>query len=461
VLLGVAACGLLSGCEWNDFFNPGEPQIISPDTKQKPLLVPILDTLASGVEEPDTAYSNATDIEPADLIPDISDYKIGPNDLLSISINDLMGEGTGESTKTVRVTETGMIDLLFIPPVKAQGLSEREMEQAIQKAYQDARLIRNAQVSVTVAEARARVFTIQGNVGAPGVYAIDKPDFRMLDALGAAKAPQVAIGVPYAYVIRKNTETAPSLQGEQPEPETNPGNTGGTGGGGTPSTPPTTSPSDLLTPPPPTSPTTAPGDLLAPPPTTPQGRANPSASDHRAMAMDDMPPQNSRVFRFDDVQNPTDQRIIRVPIDELRQFGELKYNVVIKPGDMIIIPDPVTGVYYIGGHVQRPGVFGLQGYAVTLKEAWVAAGGPDDFSIPGRTEVIRRVGANREVAVRVNLDKILALTEPDVYLKPNDEVYVGTHAIATFLASLRNGFRVTYGFGFLYDRNFYQGLNGF
>ncbi len=172
-------------------------------------------------------------------------------------------------------------------------------------------------------------------------------------------------------------------------------------------------------------------------------------------------PDSSHIFKFDDVESPTDQRIIRVPIDQLRQYGELKYNVVIRPGDMIIVPDPQTGVYYMGGHVARPGVYSLTGVKVTLKQAWISAGGADDFAIPDRTEVIRRIGTNQEVCVRINLGKILSLTQPDIYLKPNDVVYVGTHFIAPFLAAARNSFRLTYGFGFLYDRNFYTGPNGF
>jgi len=73
-------------------------------------------------------FSDATDIEPSDLVPDVSDYKIGPNDLVNVSIFDLLGEGTGEQVKTVRVTETGSVSLPFIPPVKADGLTERELE---------------------------------------------------------------------------------------------------------------------------------------------------------------------------------------------------------------------------------------------------------------------------------------------------------------------------------------------
>jgi polysaccharide biosynthesis/export protein len=437
LVLGALAM-LLVGCDqspWNDFINPGEPKILDPD--QKPLIVPILDTLASGIEEPDTAFGDATDIEPGDLIPDVSDYRIGPNDLVSISIFDLLGEGTGEQVKVVRVTETGAVSLPFIAPVKASGLSERELEDAVSKAYEDARLIRNARVSVAVQEANARTFSIQGNVGSPGQYQIIRPDFRMLDALVAARGPTVDIGVPYAYVIRKVTPATDAGANPTIEPGSTPGNNNPT----------------LPTPPEPTSPiptpATQPGDLLSPPPTTPAGPQG------RAI------PKDSKVFQFDDVEAPTDMRVIRVPIDQLRQYGELKYNIVIRPYDMIIVPDPTTGVYYFGGHVLRAGVFSLTGTDVTLKQAWIAAGGADDFTFPNRTEVIRRIGSNREVCVRVDLSKILALSEPDIYLKPNDVIFVGTHFIAPFLAAVRNSFRLTYGFGFLYDRNFYNGPNGF
>jgi hypothetical protein len=219
-------------------------------------------------------------------------------------------------------------------------------------------------------------------------------------------------------------------------------------------------------------PATAPGDLLAPPPTAPgpQGRANPDSpapkllsSAAPASASDDAapPPPSGKVFKFDDLEAPTDVRIIRVPIDQLRQYGELKYNIVIRPSDMIIVPDPTNGVYYMGGHVARPGVFGLTGEKVTLKDAWVAAGGADDFAMPFRTEVVRRIGTSREVGIRVHLDKILNFQEPDIYLKPNDVIYVGTDIFAPFLAAVRNSFRISYGAAFLYDQNFYTGPNVF
>ena len=41
-----------------------------------------------------------------------------------------------------------------------------------------------------------------------------------------------------------------------------------------------------------------------------------------------------------------------------------------------------------------------------------------------------------------------------MYIKKDDVIRVGTHAVAPLLATIRNSFRLTYGFGFVYDRNF-------
>ena len=62
--------------------------------------------------------------------------------------------------------------------------------------------------------------------------------------------------------------------------------------------------------------------------------------------------------------------------------------------------------------------------------------------------------AARYLTARIDVAKIFNGEEPDIYLKPDDQVLVGTNAIAPFLAALRGAFRITYGFGFLYDRNF-------
>jgi hypothetical protein len=76
------------------------------------------------------------------------------------------------------------------------------------------------------------------------------------------------------------------------------------------------------------------------------------------------------------------------------------------------------------------------------------------LSWPENSILIRRIGKNQEQMIPINIESILRGTEPDIYLKPNDIIAVGTHWSTTFLAVMRNAFRMTYGFGFIYDRNF-------
>src|ERR1700733_7716817 len=107
--------------------------------------------------EPSSAFAQATDITPDDLVPVVSDYTIGVNDILSIGIVDLQGEGTGEQIKTGRVTETGRIILPYLStPILAQGLTERQLQDAVVAAYESAKMIQHAQVTVSVDVARQR-----------------------------------------------------------------------------------------------------------------------------------------------------------------------------------------------------------------------------------------------------------------------------------------------------------------
>ena len=78
----------------------------------------------------------------------------------------------------------------------------------------------------------------------------------------------------------------------------------------------------------------------------------------------------------------------------------------------------------------------------------------DAVAIPERTEIIRRIAGDKEVFASVDLDRIFAGEDPDIYIKPNDTINVGTNILAPFLAAVRDGFRITYGFGFIYDKNF-------
>ncbi|MEA3225001.1 MAG: polysaccharide biosynthesis/export family protein [Planctomycetota bacterium] len=146
-------------------------------------------------------------------------------------------------------------------------------------------------------------------------------------------------------------------------------------------------------------------------------------------------------------------RLIRIPTDKLLG-GDPRYNVVIKPGDSIFVPVDIVGECSVMGNVNRTGFINITGRPITLKQAIAAAGGLGPLAWPKRCEIVRRIGREKEEIVMVDLDKIASGEQPDFFIKPHDLINVGTHATARWRAVLRNAFRATYGFGFVYDRNF-------
>jgi polysaccharide export outer membrane protein len=147
------------------------------------------------------------------------------------------------------------------------------------------------------------------------------------------------------------------------------------------------------------------------------------------------------------------KRVIKIPVDKLLS-GDPRYDIIIKQRDKIWVPVDIIGEFYIIGNANRVGVLPLTGRPMTLMQAVAAAGGLSPLAWPEKVEVRRRIGKNREEIVMVNLRKIAEGSQPDFFIKPNDTINIGSHKASRWLAVLRNAFRFTYGFGFVYDRNF-------
>ncbi|HXE51491.1 MAG TPA: polysaccharide biosynthesis/export family protein [Tepidisphaeraceae bacterium] len=441
----LAALALTGGCETKGFLDPTEMGRY----KKDPLVMPIVSQVDPAVEEVDNQWATAQPPTADDLKPTTADYRISPNDLLAITLSDLNGPNT-ETVKQQRVSESGNISLPFLDqPIHAAGMTEIQLERTIIQAYHNAQLIEKAQVSVTVVEARGRAFKVSGAVTATGEYLIQETDFRLLDALVMARDVSSQF-VQYIYVIRPIGEPEVMQQ------------------------PPMTMPSGATTPNP-SNPTSAPSseelaprsqantplDLQTseaqPAATSVQGavdtlKASPAAEPKKVILADQAPSAAS----FDGFHDPGPApkvRVIRIPYEALKR-GELQYNIAIRPRDTIYVAPPETGFYFVGGHVLRGGAFTLTGQKMTLEDAIISAGMLDGLAIPQRTDIIRHIAPDRKVYVRVDLEKIFAGEQPDIYIKPGDEITVGSNAIAPFLAAIRGGFRISYGLGFLYDINY-------
>jgi polysaccharide biosynthesis/export protein len=334
-------------------------------------------------------------------------------------------------------------------------------------------------------------YTVYGYVQTPGVFSLQDPDLRLLDALAIAGGAPVT--TERVFVIR----TVPLT--EEQRPIFAPSRTGGEGA----TQPAGEAPVDVTdlidrlpnqpsSPPPPpgTQPDVRPGMLQDPPPATQPmididdlepARVQPGTP---PVDVDETrpprPPEDASGDTFiyveergewvrvrgegDNRQQPAGagpdarsivrERIIQIDYQRLSK-GDSSQNIVIRPDDRIYIDGPEQGFIYIDGEVNRPGVFGMPSVGtLTLSRAITAAGGLGPIAIPERVDLTRKVGPLREATIRLNLAAIRQRTEPDVVLRPDDHIIIGTSFWATPLAVVRNGFRVTYGFGFLFDRNF-------
>ena len=129
-------------------------------------------------------------------------------------------------------------------------------------------------------------------------------------------------------------------------------------------------------------------------------------------------------------------------------------NVIIRENDIIQVPYIKSGEFYIGGEVLRPGVYSLAGRKITVKQALAAAGNLGPLAWPENSLLVRRLSEYQEQFIPLDIEGIFRGDLPDVQLKTDDQIWVGTEIRAIFYAVMRNAFRLTYGFGFIYDRNF-------
>ena len=444
LLVGAAA---LVGCEADSFLDP----TLVGRWERTPVSMPIL-------EELDLARNFATGdvpispVRPTDLQPDVQEYVIGPGDFISISIFELISVGATEVQERV-IDETGNIRLPVVGRVKAAGLSPSQLEQEVIDILQENGVMEDATVSVVVQQSRQNLYSI---IGAPeegstrfGTYLIPQPEFRLLEAI--ALAGGVSNRIKRILIFR----SAPLTSGAA-------GETSEASGGNRRVAPAPSGTDDLL------DDILNPGEASGGPPAA--DRAAPPAGVESGLERTDSSPRwvyvDGKFVKVQgsggaeetqddiDLSNMIAQRIIEVPYDRLVN-GDLRYNVVIRPGDLIRIPNQSAGFVYVMGQTNRPGAYTVPGEKdLTIKQLIASSGGLSGLASPERTDLIRRTSSDQEVTLRIDLAAIFNGTEPDLFLKPDDILNIGSSGLAAPLAVIRNGFRFTYGFGFVLDRNF-------
>jgi polysaccharide export outer membrane protein len=99
--------------------------------------------------------------------PQVTDYKIGPNDLLEITVF-----GLPELAQTVRVAEDGSITMPLLGKVEVAGLTAQELEKKLATIL-DQQYTKEARVTVFIREYQK--VSVLGAVGRPGQYELVGP----------------------------------------------------------------------------------------------------------------------------------------------------------------------------------------------------------------------------------------------------------------------------------------------
>jgi polysaccharide biosynthesis/export protein len=111
----------------------------------------------------------------------IEDYKIGPADVLTVTVTD-----APEFGGKFRVSDTGVIQMIGLSePLLAEGLTTFELSQSIRKELIDAKQLRNPKVNVFIDEYHGRTIVVLGSVSKPSVYSLTKRT-TVLEALSFA-----------------------------------------------------------------------------------------------------------------------------------------------------------------------------------------------------------------------------------------------------------------------------------
>lgn len=186
-----------SGCS-DKFLDPTQIGRFRP----VPAVNVILDSLGVAEETP-SAWANAEEPKPVDVMVFETDYVFGPGDTVRITIYELFREGTPFANDYM-INETGKISIPDVGIIEATGLTESQLEDEIKQILSPS-ILKEPSITVTLVGSQRRTFTILGNgVPQPNRYGIPRYNFRLNDAIATAQV-STQFNVSNIYVVRQVT----------------------------------------------------------------------------------------------------------------------------------------------------------------------------------------------------------------------------------------------------------------
>lgn len=109
------------------------------------------------------------------------DYRVGAGDTLRIAAFQ-----SPELSLDVQVSDSGKISYPLVGVVDVGGLTPFDVGRLIEKKLRDGNYFKNPQINVLIADYRARVVTVAGQVFRPGRYPLDRGTLRLSEVVALA-----------------------------------------------------------------------------------------------------------------------------------------------------------------------------------------------------------------------------------------------------------------------------------
>jgi polysaccharide export outer membrane protein len=299
------------------------------------------------------------------------EYVLGPDDALEVTV-----WGYPDLTRIVAVRPDGRIALPLVGPVNTTGLTVERLTSILIRAY--SAYIINPHVTVIVKEFRRIRVSVLGQVARPGTYVLP-PGALLLDLLSAAGGLTEGASLKDARLLRPGRDplvldlerllagdsaTNVSLQGGET----------------------LVIAEDLV------NVVNVVGEVARP------GR-------YRLKGEMKVLDVLLLAGGLTEKASVTQARLVRLAhealplnLDRLLVRQEMTFNITLRPGDTMIVPEETNNRVYVLGDVSNPGVFPLKG-ETTLLQAIAMAGGPVSRgpATARRAHVIRRSGDGNQL----------------------------------------------------------------
>jgi polysaccharide export outer membrane protein len=290
-------------------------------------------------------------------------YRIGPDDLLEITIPDLIDSAPYRDTKGpttvspavasvepapsfrqgIRVTALGDVSLPQLGIVPASGQTAPGLAKDIARRLRGAGILNEPEVTVTVIEHRSHVVAVVGSVQRPGLFPLTRPQATIADMIWAAGGPSKEAGRIVQFTPA--TVMAPSAQ-----------------------------------------------------------------VDRVSIAADAPPPASAAPIRIDL------ELLLRAS-----EAGTVDLNAPVRPGDVISIAP--AGIVLVDGWVIKPGSYPVT-RNLTLTGTIAAAGGASFAADRGRATLKRMLSPTEEYYMTVDLHAVDDRLQPDLPIIDGDVVYL-------------------------------------